>query len=441
MAWTAYWNPVLETLSGSQLRQLQLAKFKRQVDYVFKGSSFYRQKLQQAGLSPADIRSLQDVEKIPLTTKDELQTAQETGSFPYGACLTVPNEDVIAYHQTSGTTGNPIKQADSRRDWEWWSECWATLLWAQGFRPNERVFFPFSYGVFVAFWAAHYACEKIGCEVVPGGGISTQDRIRKMQELKVTAVMCTPTYGLHMAETAEKMGIDLAKDLSVRKMVCAGEPGASIPATKKRLQDYWGAKVYDHAGATEGGAWGFECDAHSGDIHINEAFFLVEVLDPDSGEAVKPGEEGELVITPLDRQAQPYLRFALRDMALLSHDPCPCGRSFARLKGGVLGRRDQLTKVRGVLFSPTCVEEIVHGLGQLGDEYQVIVEKRGQLDEITVKAELKEGARSSEELEKSLQQGLRLQTGLRCNVELVETGTLPRFEVKAKRFQDLRRAS
>lgn len=438
MAESLYWNPVLETLPRADLKKLQLAKFKRQLNRVYAQSTFYKKKLDEAGVHPDQIQALDDIRRIPTTTKEELQQLQsDVENFPYGPCLAVPTDRVATYHQTSGTTGKPIRQADSREDWEWWIECWATFLWAQGFRPHDRVFIPFSYGVFVAFWAGHYACEKIGCEVVAGGGLSTQDRLLKLQELEATAVLCTPTYGLHMAEVAEEMDLKLA-DFKVNKMVCAGEPGASIPATKNRLESYWGARVFDHAGATEGGAWGFGCLDEPSDLHINEAFFMVETLNPDTGRPVDSGEEGELIITPLDRQAQPYLRFSLKDMALFSDEPCKCGRTFARLRGGVLGRRDDLTKVRGVLFSPTSVEAVVRAVDQLGDEFQVVVEKKGNLDEITLKAELKNGAHATIELETHLLQELRLSSGLRFNLELVPLGTLPRFEVKAKRFQDLR---
>jgi len=433
-----YWNPVLETLPRDQLEQLQLMKFKRAVNHVYTNSPFYRKKLDSAKIKPADIKTLPDIQKIPRTDKNELREAQQTDPYPYGALLAVSTEEVTAYHQTSGTTGQTVRQADSWRDWEWWSECWATVLWAQGFRPQDRVFIPFSYGVFIAFWAGHYACEKIGCEVIPGGGLSTEDRILKMKELQATALMCTPTYALHMAEVAGRMGINLPNELHIAKMLCSGEPGALIPATKRRIEERWGAKVYDHAGATEGGAWGFECAEQPGGLHVNEAMFLVEVLDTETGQAVEPGGKGELVITPLDRKAQPYLRFNLKDTALLSEEPCKCGRSFRLLKGGVLGRSDRLTKIRGVLFSPTSVEEVVRAFPEFGDEYQVILQKKGELDEVTVKVEMKPDERNRPDLEERLKQALRLHTGIRIHVELEAHGTLPRFEVKANRFKDLR---
>jgi phenylacetate-CoA ligase len=433
-----YWNPVLETLPRAKLEQLKLLKFKRAVSHVYANSPFYRIKLDRAKIKPDDIKTLSDIQKIPRTDKNELREAQQTDPFPYGTLLSVPIDDVTAYHQTSGTTGQAVRQADSWRDWEWWSECWATILWAQGFRPHDRVFIPFSYGVFIAFWAGHYACEKIGCEVIPGGGLSTEDRILKMKEVKATALMCTPTYALHVAEVASRMGIDLAKELNINKMLCSGEPGALIPSTKRRIEERWGAKVYDHAGATEGGAWGFECAEQSEGLHINEAMFLLEVLNTETGQPVEPGEKGELVITPLDRRAQPYLRFNLKDIGILSDEACKCGRSFLLLKGGVLGRSDRLTKIRGVLFSPTSVEEIVRAFPELGDEYQVILHKKGELDEVTVKVETKPGGSESPDLEERLGQALRLHTGIRINVEVEAYGTLPRFEVKASRFKDQR---
>ena len=222
-----------------------------------------------------------------------MRTIQRKDPFPYGDALCVPLDEVTEFRQTSGTTGNPIYQPDTWRDWEWWSECWSTLLWAQGYRPHDRVFIPFGYNIFVAFWAGHYACEKIGCETVPGGVLDTKARILKIEELKPTAMMATPTYVLGMADTArDKMGIDPA-GLGIKRITCAGEPGALIPATKKRMEEAWNAKVFDHAGATEIGAWGFECEAQPGALHINEAMFLTQVEDIETGELItEPGRRG-----------------------------------------------------------------------------------------------------------------------------------------------------
>jgi phenylacetate-CoA ligase len=244
-----------------------------------------------------------------------MRDIQRKAPFPYGDALWVPLEAVTEFRQTSGTTGQPVYQADTWQDWEWWAECWAFILWAQGYRPSDRVFIPFGYNIFVAFWAGPYAAEKIGCEVVPGGVLDTPARILKIKELRATAMMATPTYVLGMADTAKnKMGIDPA-GLGIRKITCAGEPGASIPATKRRMQNAWNARVFDHAGATEIGAWSFECEAQPGGMHVNDAFFLVEIEDMESGEIIdEPGRRGKMVITALDRFAQPCVRFDAKDI-------------------------------------------------------------------------------------------------------------------------------
>lgn len=437
-----YWNPVLETLPLERIRALQLEKFKRIFQWTYDRSKFHRSLYDRAGIKPGDIMSLEDIRKVPTVEKSMMREIQRKEPFPYGDALCVPLEEVSEYRQTSGTTGQPVYQADTWQDWEWWSECWAYILWAQGYRPSDRVFIPFGYNVFVAFWAGHYAAEKIGAEVVPGGVLDTQARILKIQELKATAMMATPTYVLGMADTARnKLGIDPAS-LTINKITCAGEPGASIPSTKKRMEEAWGAKVYDHAGATEIGAWCFECEEQPGGLHVNEAFFLVEIVDTETGEFIEePGRRGKMIITALDRQAQPCIRFDSKDIIEWDSNPCPCGRTFRLIKGGVVGRADDITKVKGVLLSPSAIEEVVRGIDGLGDEFEVIVDKVGDIDRITLKVEIlpgHEGQRSA--IEASLKDQLRLKTNLGYNLEFHDYGTLPRYEVKAKRFRDLRKA-
>jgi phenylacetate-CoA ligase len=350
---------------------------------------------------------------------------------------------VTVFRQTSGTTGQPVYQPDTWQDWEWWAECWACLLWAQGYRPSDRVFIPFGYNIFVAFWAGHYGAEKIGCEVVPGGVLDTKARLLKIQELEATALMGTPTYILGMADTAKnKMGIDPA-ELTINKITCAGEPGAGIPSTKKRIETMWNAKVYDHAGATEIGAWSFECRHQPAGLHINEAFFLVEIEDTETGEIItEPGRRGKMVITALDRLAQPCVRFDAKDIIEWAPDTCTCGRTYRILKGGVVGRADDITKIKGVLLAPSAIEEVVRGINGLGDEYEVIVEKAGDSEKITLKAELMPDAQNRRKaIENELIDQLRLKTNLRYDLVFCDYGMLPRYEVKAKRFKDLRKKS
>ncbi|MDQ1335670.1 MAG: phenylacetate-CoA ligase [Thermodesulfobacteriota bacterium] len=436
-----YWNPVLETIAHEKIRKLQLEKFKKIFSWAYERSIFHRGLYENAGITPEDIRSFEDIRRIPTVEKSMMRGIQRKDPFPYGDALCVPLEDVAEFRQTSGTTGQPVYQPDTWQDWEWWAECWAYILWAQGYRPRDRVFLPFGYNVFVAFWAGHYAVEKIGAEVVPGGVLDTQARILKIQELRCTAMMATPTYVLGMADTARRMGID-PRSLSIRRITCAGEPGASIPTTKKRMEEAWNAKVYDHAGATEIGAWSYECTAQPGGLHVNEAFFLVEIEDIETGEIIEePGRRGKMIISALDREAQPCIRFDSKDVIEWDEAPCPCGRTFRLIKGGVQGRADDITKVKGVLLSPGAIEEVVRGIKGLGDEFEVIVDKVGDIDRITLKVELvPEYSKRRQQIEPRLKDQLRLKTNLGYVLEFHEPGTLPRYEVKAKRFKDLRKS-
>jgi phenylacetate-CoA ligase len=438
--WGPYWNPVLETLPHERIRDLQLRKFKKIFAWGYEKSKFHRGLYKKAGIKPEDIRSFDDIRSIPMVEKSMMRHIQRKDPFPYGDALCVPLEEVSEFRQTSGTTGQPVYQPDTWQDWEWWADCWSFILWAQGYRPSDRVFIPFGYNIFVAFWAGHYGAEKIGAEVVPGGVLDTQARILKIQELKCSAMMATPTYVLGMADTARKMGIDPAS-LTITKITCAGEPGASIPTTKKRMEQAWGARVYDHAGATEIGAWSYECTAQAGGLHVNEAFFLVEIQDVVTGEYIEePGRRGKMIITALDRHAQPCIRFDSKDIIEWSAEPCPCGRSLRLIKGGVVGRADDITKVKGVLLSPSAIEEVVRGIEGLGDEYEVIVDKEGDIDRITLKVEIMRGQEGErKQIEARLKDQLRLKTNLGYILEFHGYGTLPRYEVKAKRFKDLRK--
>jgi phenylacetate-CoA ligase len=437
-----YWNPVLETLPHERIRALQLKKFRRLFRWTYDHSRFHRALYDNAGITPDDIRSFEDIWNVPKVEKSMMRDIQRKDPFPYGDALCVPLEEVTEFRQTSGTTGQPVYQPDTWTDWEWWAECWSYILWSQGYRPRDRVFIPFGYNVFVAFWAGHYGAEKLGCEVVPGGVLDTKARILKIQELQATAMMATPTYVLGMADTARnKMGID-PSSLSIEKITCAGEPGAGIPSTKKRIEEAWGANVFDHAGATEIGAWSFECADQPYGMHVNEGLFLVEIEDLDTGEIIEePGRRGKMIITALDRQAQPCVRFDSKDIIEWDPDPCSCGRSFRLIRGGVVGRADDITKVKGVLLAPSAIEEVVRGIKGLGDEFEVMVDKVGDVDRIALKVELLPGAESRREaIEGQLVDQLRVKTNLRYNLTFHEYETLPRYEVKAKRFKDLRKA-
>jgi phenylacetate-CoA ligase len=436
-----YWNPLMETLPQEKLRELQLRKFRRIVEWAYKNSPFYQELYKNAGLEPGDIKRFEDIARVPKTDKGMLREVQKKKPFPYGNMLAVPLSEVTEFRQTSGTTGTPVYQADTWQDWEWWAECWSYVLYAQGYRDTDRVFLPFGYNIFVAFWAGHYAAEKVGCEVVPGGVLDTEARILKMQELKCNAFMATPTYVLGMADTAKKMGIDPASDLFIEKITCAGEPGASIPTTKRRIEDAWGAKVYDHIGATEIGAWSYECTSQPGGLHVNEGLFIVEIEDIETGEIItEPGKSGKMIITALDRVAKPCIRFDSKDVIKWAEYGCDCGRTFRIIDGGVIGRSDDITKVKGVLLAPTAIEEVVRSIPELANDYQVTVSKKGDIDEILLEVEFRPESKSREEdVLGRLKDQLRVRVNLGFKINVHPYGSLPRYEMKAKRFKDLRK--
>jgi len=431
-----YWNPWLETLAPESLEALELKNFRKQMDYAKSHSAFYRKKLRD--FQPNDIKTLEDLKHLPLTDKEDLRFAQECEDRSiFGDMLGVTPEEVCHFRQTSGTTGKPVYVPESYESWQWRVEVWSHILWMAGFRETDRVFVPFGYNVYVAFWEGHYAAEKIGCQVVPGGALDTRGRINKMLQVKATALLNTPTYGLHMAETAGKMGINPA-EIGIRKMLCAGEP---LPqATRRRLEKVWNADVYDHIGGTEPCAWAAMCGERNG-LHIMEPFFLVEILDmEDPRKEAKEGELGTAVVTPLGRRSFPLVRFNTKDVVRKAASGCPCGRTSMKISG-VFGRADDLTKIRGVLFTPVSVEEVLREEFPLVTEYEIVVRKMGAMDEIRLRIESHEemGARAQATLTESVSERLKMKTNLRFNVQTARPGELPRYTLKSRRFRDLRK--
>lgn len=432
-----YWNPWMETLKREQLLELELRKFRKNMKYAKSHSPLYRKKLD--GIEPEDIQTREDLKSLPMTDKEDLRLAQEDeGASIYGDLLGVPLAEVSDYRQTSGTTGKPVYVPESYESWQWRVEIWCHILWMAGFRERDRVFVPFGYNVYVAFWEGHYAAEKLGCEVVPGGALDTRGRISKMMEVEATALLNTPTYGLHMAEAAKKMGVD-PREIGIKRMLCAGEP---LPkATRNMLEDVWGAEVYDHIGGTEPCAWAAMCGERNG-LHIMEPFFLVEILDMETlSKEVQEGELGTAVVTPLGRHSFPLLRFNTKDVVRKGRDECPCGRTSMTISE-VAGRADDLRKIRGVLFTPVSVEEVLRKEFPLISEYEIIVQKKGIMDEISLKIEPEEemGVDAITELAAEITERLKIKTNLRFNIVVAKPGELPRYTLKSKRFKDLREA-
>jgi phenylacetate-CoA ligase len=429
-----YWNPFLETLPRKELDKIELGYFKNILSYAKAHTLLYREKLQE--IAPEDIKTFDDIRKIPLTDKEELRKYQENPPYPYGGILGVDIEKITTFRQTSGTTGKPVYVPESYESWQWRIEAWCHILYMAGFRPHHRIFLPFGYNVYVAFWEAHYASEKLGCELIPGGALDTKGRIHKVIETRANGMMNTPTYGLHIAEEARKMGIEPAS-LGIERMLCAGEPMPS--ATRLKLEETYRCAVYDHIGGTEPCAWAGMCEAKDG-MHIIEPFFLVEILDRETLQReVKEGEIGVAVVTPLGRRSFPLIRFNTKDLVIRGGNSCPCGRTSAKIKE-VVGRTDDLRKVRGVLFSPKTVEEVIRKEFQEVEEFEIIVERRDLMDVILLRAEASPQlpVGSIEQIKNRLVERLKIATNLSFHVIMEPPGSLPRYMLKAKRFRDMR---
>lgn len=427
------YDPAVETLPRPQLRDLQAQKLRAMLEELWERNAFYTAKLRAAHLTPADFGSLEDLPRLPLTTKHEL-VHDQLAVPPFGANTTYPLDAYTRFHQTSGTTGVPFRVLDTAASWEWWGRCWAHVLAGAGMTSADRLFMAFSFGPFIGFWAAADGARQIGALMIPGGGRNSLQRLELMRDTGATALCCTPTYALRLAEVARESHFDL-RQIPIRATIHAGEPGASIPATKQRIEAAWNAKCYDHAGASEVGAHSFECEAQPGGTHVIESEFIVEVLNPQTGAAVPPGERGELVITNLGRWGFPILRYRTGDLVELDPTPCVCGRTFARFQGGILGRADDMVTVRGVNVFPSAVENIIRRFDQV-DEFRVTVRTLRRMDEMEIELELTHGADPS--LAEAVASALDSALSFRPIVRVVERDALPRFELKAKRFHVLR---
>lgn len=435
-----YWNPRHETMSRADLDALQVRKLKNLIEWASAQVPYHSKRLSDAGVTADSINSLDDLRRIPFMTREEWMQGQLEHP-PYGPILAAPEDAAIRYHLTSGTTGKtPIRVLDSMKDWEWIAEMWCYGFWGFGVRPRDRVFFAFSYGTFVGFWGAHYACEKIGCLVLPGGNMTTEARVNQILDMKATVVCSTPTYALRMAQEARAMGIDLANG-PVERLILSGEPAGSIPATKKLIEEQWGARAGDTAGMTElGTIMMFECSSQPGGAHIIEDHYIEEVIDPVGEEPVGYGERGERVVTSFGRGFIPVIRYRTRDFVVkVPGSDCSCGRTFDIYDGGIRGRVDDMKLVRGTNVYPRAVEAIVREFEAV-DEFQIhLYTADGIRDEIEVLVEIPDGSVDAETLCRDLGKQLaEAHEGLRFGVRQVELESLPRFELKAKRVLDER---
>lgn len=422
-------HPDRQAIAANQLEQLRLLLKN------ISGNPFYRNKLGRKG---RDISSLEEFsEKIPFTRKQEI-VKDQLAHPPYGSNLTFPIEHYNRFHQTSGTTGTPIRWLDTPESWQWMVESWKTIFRAAKVGRGDKVYFAFSFGPFIGFWLAFDAAQQLGCLCLPGGGLSSEARLRAIIDNQATVLCCTPTYAQHLAEVAAKNKINLRR-AKVKALLVAGEPGGSIPAIRGRLQTLWPtARIFDHHGMTEVGPVTYECPKQTGVLHVMEPAYIAEIIDPDSGKPVPASETGELILTTLGRTGSPLIRYRTGD--LVKHrtrnskrGKCACGSYELALEGGILGRVDDMVIIRGVNIFPSALEDVIRGFREIV-EFRVHLKQSGSLPELNVDIEPSVACKSPETLASKVQRALQTAFNLRIPVRLVSAGALPRFEMKAKRW-------
>jgi len=423
-----------EDVARHELGRRQLRRLRRLLGELSQSNSFYAPRLRAAGLDQG-LDRLEDLSRLPPTTKAELVDDQ-LRQPPYGTNLTYPLERYSRFHQTSGTSGQPLRWLDTPESFAVLREVWRRVFDVAGVDASDRLLFPFSFGPFLGFWVAFDAAAEMGCLCLSGGGVSTVARLRMLLDNQVTVVCATPTYAVHLAEVAAQQGIDLPRS-SVERLIVAGEPGGSVPATRQRLAELWGAEVFDHHGMTEVGPVSFPNPEHPGVLHIAEDSFLAEVVDPETLRPVAPGEVGELLLTTLRRYGSPLLRYRTGDLVRPSKRSSEqLGIPELALEGGILARADDMRVVRGVNLFPSAVEQVVRSQDGIG-EYQVRQLTRGAMMEIEIHFEPVAESAVAADLARNLETALRDAFQLRIPVQAVERGSLPRFELKAKRWVEV----
>jgi phenylacetate-CoA ligase len=419
------------TTPQPELRLHQFDRLRRLLAVELAGNRFYARKFAAAGVSHADLRTPDDIARLPFTTKQEL-AADQAEHPPYGSALSFPLDRYARLHQTSGTsTGRPLRWLDTPESWEAVLNCWRVSFPFMGFQPHDRVFFPFSFGPFIGFWSAFEACSRAGCLCIPGGGMTSTARLRFLVEHEATVVFATPTYALHLSELAAKEGIDLAGS-SVRALVVAGEPGGNIPATRRRIEEVWGARVFDHYGMTEVGPVAVEAADAPGQMYLLESEYIAEVLEPNGTRPVPAGEFGELVLTNLGRVGSPLIRYRTGDLVRVATDPDPAGRTWRRLTGGILGRADDMIHVRGNNLYPAAIEAIIRRFPAVA-EYRIHVDHTGPLADLRIEVEPGPGCDPDRTAE-AVSRAVRDELLFRVEVTAASCSSLPRFELKAKRI-------
>ncbi len=424
-----------EQLSREDMEALQLARLQETVKRVYEKVPYYREKMQKAGVTPEDIQSLADLGKLPFTTKQDMRD-----TYPFGL-FAVEREELVRIHASSGTTGKPTVVGYTRGDLDTWTDCVSRIACMGGASPKDVAQICFGYGMFTGALGLHYGLENIGAAIVPSSTGNSQKQLMYMQDFKSSLLVATPSYALRLAEVAREMGIDTRKDLFIKTALVGSE--LLTDAMRAEMHAAWGedVQITTNYGMSElmGPGVSGECLEHCG-LHINEDYFLPEIIDSQTGEVLPAGEKGELVITCIKKEGLPLIRYRTKDITRLFYEPCACGRTTCRMEN-LSGRSDDMLKIRGVNVFPGQIEEVVLSIPELGPHYEIIVEREGYTDKLTVRVELVKEADSFTELqriERAVKDKLKVILGLDAKIRLESPNTLQRFEGKAKRIRDLR---
>ena len=416
------------TMNRHEIHQSQRAKLTRLFSVIYNGNSFYQNKF--SGISFDALNDSLNI--LPFTTRRELEQDQ-LNHPPYGTNLSYPVDSYCRLHQTSGSSGRPLRWLDTEASWDWWKDLWQTIFSAAGVTKSDRLAFPFSFGPFVGFWGAFDAAAKLGFFVVPAGGMATTARLRMIIENKITVICCTPTYALRMIEVAGEENIDIANS-SVKSFIVAGEPGGHIPEIRSKIESAWNARLFDHSGMTEIGPLGFECKDNPADMHLIESDCIAECIDPSTLQNVADGQAGELVITNLGRLGSPVIRYRTGDQVRLDRSQCKCGRHFVRMLGGINGRIDDMFIVRGNNVFPSAVEAVIRRFPEV-IEFGVEYHQSDSLAKIKIKLEADKSNVSGDNLAGKVAHAIQETLSFKPEIEIVPANSLPRFEMKANRFK------
>ena len=428
-------DPYPESLSRPELAARQLDRLQALLSEVEEKNPFWKSKFNSAGINRQDIQSLEDFRQFPLLTKQELVDDQNANP-PFGTNLTYPLSGYSRLHQTSGTTGKPMRWLDTPESWDWFMECWAQIYRISGITSDDIFAFPFSFGPFIGFWAAFEGSQRIQNLSLTMGGMTSEARLKLILEMNATVVCCTPTYALRLIEVAEQLELPIA-DSAVRMIIVAGEPGGAVPAVRSRIENAWDARVIDHWGMTDIGSLGIEPAQAPGGLLILETECIAEIINPETHEPVQPGELGELVITNLGRWGQPVIRYRTGDLVKPATSLCPSGYNLLRLEGGILGRVDDMVTIHGNNVFPSSLDAIIREFPDVA-EYRIVVTTKRSMPHMKIEIEPTSTiSNSSDQVEKlihSVQQSIKDRLNFQAEVIPVEVDSLPRFELKGKRF-------